>query len=88
MQKLEEFIRNVIGLKYRLSAAKIFKKTCEVDEDTFNGDKSYFCSELVASAYRCLGLLPKDVPASQYWPGNFSNKGGLKLQNNAWLEDE
>ena len=88
MQKLEEFIRTVIGLKYKLTPSKIFSKKCENENDIINEEKSFFCSELVASAYKCLGLLPQEISASQYWPGNFSNKGGLKLQMNAILEDE
>ena len=87
MQKLEEFIRTVIGMKYKLTASKLLRKKFKNDaEDT---DKSYFCSELVASAYKRLGLLPKEVSASQYWPGSFSNKGGIALvQEGARLEDE
>lgn len=72
MQTLEQFIRSVIGLKYRLTPAKIFQK-----KDSEDKEKSYFCSELVAGAYKALGLLPKDVPASQYWPGSFSGKGNI-----------
>lgn len=66
MQKLETFIRSVIGMKYKLNTAKIFRKKYENDADNLNEneDKSYFCSELVASAYKCLGLLPKDISAS------------------------
>ena len=86
MQTLEQFIRSVIGLKYRLTPAKIFKKKDDGDET--EKDKSYFCSELVAGAYKALGLLPKDVPASQYWPGSFSGKGNLRLLGDSILEDE
>ncbi len=56
--------------------------------ENITDDKSYFCSELVASAYKCLGILPKGMAASQYWPGNFSNRGGLQLLEGAILEDE
>ena len=77
MQKLEQFIKTVIGKKYKLNATKILRKKYDKDSENINDDKSYFCSELVASAYKCLGLLPKDISASQYWPGNFSNKGGM-----------
>lgn len=64
MQKLEEFIKTVIGLKYKLNPSKIFSKKCENDIENIGDDKTYFCSELVASAYKCLGILPSDVPAS------------------------
>ena len=88
MAKLENFIRTVIGMKYKLNAAKILRKHCENDAENIKGDKSYFCSELVAGAYKCLGLLPKEISASQYWPGSFSNRGSLKLMGKSMLEDE
>ncbi|CDW89924.1 ph domain-containing protein [Stylonychia lemnae] len=88
MGKLETFIRTVIGMKYKLNAAKILRKHFENDAENIKGDKSYFCSELVASAYKCLGLLPKEISASQYWPGSFANKSSLQLQGRALLEDE
>lgn len=88
MNKLETFIKTVIGMKYKINPTKIFRKTCTNDAENIKADKTYFCSELVASAYKCLGLLPKDVSASQYWPGNFSAKGELNLLEGAKLNDE
>jgi len=75
-------------MKYRLNPSKIFRKKYEQDAENITDDKSYFCSELVASAYKCLGLLPKEISASQYWPGNFSTKSGLQLLGDSMLEDE
>ena len=45
-------------------------------------NSGFFCSELVAAAYKELGLLDPHVSAAQYWPGkeissflmNFYNK--------------
>jgi len=51
-------------MKYKLNPAKIFRKKCDNDADNIKEDKSYFCSELVASAYKCLGILPRDISAS------------------------
>ena len=34
--------------------------------------KTYFCSELVASLYKALGLLEKTKSATQYWPVTFA----------------
>ena len=64
MQRLERFIRTVIGMKYKLNPYKIFRKKCLNDHENISQDKSYFCSELVASAFKCLGLLAEDVSAS------------------------
>lgn len=79
MQRLERFIKTVIGMKYKLNPTKIFRRKCENDAENIHGEKTYFCSELVASAYKCMGILPKEISASQYWPGSFSNSGKLDL---------
>lgn len=75
-------------MKYKLNPSKIFRKKNLYDAENIKEDKSYFCSELVASAYKCMGILPKDISASQYWPGTFSNKGKLNFLMNSKLEDE
>lgn len=51
--------------------------------------KSYFCSELVATAYKRLGLLDIENASSSYWPGEFSQEStNLKLLKGASLCDE
>ena len=55
-----------------------------------NKDKSFFCSELVAAAYKRIGLLDPYKAASTYWPGDFSQedkKKEIKLLNGAYLGD-
>lgn len=57
--KLEEFIKVAKNKKYSLAATKLLRKHCTNDSDTnIKEDKTYFCSELVASIYKNLGLLP------------------------------
>ena len=54
----------------------------ELDTGETNG---YFCSELIAATYKHLGLLESDrrgeryVPASRYYPLDFTSKGELRL---------
>ncbi len=88
MEKLEEFIKTVIGMKYKLNPSKIFRKRYENDAENIKENKTYFCSELVASAYKCIGLLDKQVSATQYWPGNFASGGDINLLQGSYLEDE
>ena len=64
MQRLERFIKTVIGRKYKLNPAKIFQRKCDNDMDNIQEETTYFCSELVASAYKNMGILPKDISAS------------------------
>lgn len=66
LERLETFIKASIGKKYKLSVSKLLTRQVSTSAE------NYFCSELIAEAYKCLGLLPKDVPASKYWPGFFS----------------
>ena len=42
-------------------------------------ENTFFCSELVASAYRKLGLLPKEKSSARYWPRDFSEDSGITL---------
>ena len=57
--KLEEFIKVARNKKYSLAATKLLRKKCTNDSDiNIRDDKTYFCSEIVASIYKNLGLLP------------------------------
>ena len=73
LQKLESFLENVKGKKYSLSPTKIFKNRAAGEEDDF------FCSELVASAYKALGVLSHDQSSSKYLPKDFSSSKNIKL---------
>ena len=90
MEKLETFIKKILGYKYALSTQKLLNKKCSTDGDIskMTEDQTFFCSELVASAWKCLGILPKDVAASQYWPGSFAQTGKINMLRGARLEDE
>ena len=65
-----DYVQSVVGKKYKINATKILRRRSLRDaSDNIKESKSYFCSELVASAYKRLGLLPEEKSASQYWPG-------------------
>jgi Permuted papain-like amidase enzyme, YaeF/YiiX, C92 family len=52
---------------------------------------SLFCSELVAEAYQCMGLLPeppKGLPSNEYVPLDFSERRPLALGAGYLLGDE
>ena len=58
--------------------------------EKLEADKSFFCSELVASAYKRIGILDPDKAASSYWPGDFSTEkksNEVKLLRGAYLGD-
>jgi len=78
---LENFISSVKGMKYTISAKKLIRNK----PDKLPSDKKgYFCSELIAAAYKEMGLLPEHPPASKYYPGHFADFS-LPLQKNAML---
>jgi len=80
-KKLMNFLKNNMGKKYELSLSKILfrkkslikienistKKNTKTKNDSKTG---FFCSELVAAAYKELGLLDSQISATTYWPGH------------------
>ena len=73
LEKLEKYLESVEGKKYSLNPTKIFKSRNPGEEENF------FCSELVASAYKALGLLSNDTKSSGIFPLHFSSKRHLPL---------
>ena len=64
LQSLEKFVSSVRGKGYDLSLSKLMqKKDTEEDLSSNKTSKTYFCSELVASAHKVLGVFPAH-PAS------------------------
>ena len=79
----------VKGKKYKLNLSKICRKKSKKDAaDQIKKSKSYFCSELVASALKRVQLLDEHKSASQYWPGDFSKEKKVELKQGAWLGEE
>ena len=37
-------------------------------------DRTFFCSELIAKAYKVLGIIEDDKASCKYYPGSFSSK--------------
>lgn len=65
LDSLEMFVDSVKGKKYKINPVKILRKRSNRDHaENIKETKSYFCSELVASAYKRIGLLPEDVSAT------------------------
>ena len=53
-------------------------------------DRTFFCSELIAKAFKVLGIIEDDdIACSQYFPGSFSSKSSsLKFVPGMQLEAE
>jgi hypothetical protein len=37
--------------------------------------RGFFCSELIAKAYKSIGILDSKKSSGRYWPVDFSEKG-------------
>ena len=83
-----------MGHKYDISVEKLMRKnTIEVtDKNKFiEDDRTFFCSELVAKAFKVLGIMmDDDVSCTMFYPHHFTALGddGLKLTEGTWIEDE
>ncbi|ETP41783.1 hypothetical protein F442_11202 [Phytophthora nicotianae P10297] len=66
---LKRFTAEVEGLCYGLSFRKILY-TGQVEQRSQNS--TYFCSELIAEAYKSLGIISSSSEANNFWPGSFS----------------
>ncbi|MGQ9499456.1 MAG: hypothetical protein ACUVQ6_03695 [Dissulfurimicrobium sp.] len=78
---LNNFRHEVSGRPYETSKIELLKAAydglfCDNKEDL----SSLFCSELVAEAYQKMGLLPKNPPANEYIPKDFSEEKSLSLE--------
>ncbi|KAG7388057.1 WD repeat-containing protein 19 [Phytophthora pseudosyringae] len=66
---LERFTAEVEGLSYGLSIRQILHAA---GPGGHTRSRSFFCSELVAEAYKALGILSRSREATDFWPGSFS----------------
>ncbi|KAE9045859.1 hypothetical protein PR002_g1988 [Phytophthora rubi] len=67
---LERFTAEVEGLSYGLSLRRLLH--ARQTEPALSRDSTFFCSELVAHAYKALGLISSSSEANDFWPGSFS----------------
>ena len=76
--KLDKFVHKVKGKNYGLGPAKLFGRgSFRAPGD----EKDFFCSELVASAYKALGIINEKIPSRNFMPGSFVDDKVLGLIN-------
>lgn len=66
------------------------RATSEIMDDPLTSlqERGFFCSELVACAYKFMNLLPKKKASSKYWPGSFSKEKKLSLLGKSKLGEQ
>ena len=99
---LEVFLKEAVGRAYGLNIKKLLKRKTvgfnpmEVGEDgkvreMINENRTFFCSELVAKAFKVFGVLQNDqTSSSSFLPKHFSSKHdkALKLTPNSSIDAE
>jgi len=87
LDKFNVFLEEVLGRKYGLNISKLTKmQTMKVNKDIsskeyVDDNRTFFCSELVAKAFKIIGVLKDDGQSStQFLPGHFSSKGDQSLK--------
>lgn len=74
---LENFVRQSVGQRFGWSPFMRYRRKSIIPKA--EEDRTYFCSELIATAYKTLGLLSKEIPGCCYMPDHFASSGGLEL---------
>lgn len=83
VDNLEVFLHEAIGQKYELTPNKLLRNQTvgKVDRKMIDTNRTFFCSELVAKAYKVLGIIQDDETAcSQFYPHHFSAQGDAFLR--------
>ena len=84
IRNLEKFVRKVDGKKFGINPKKLIGKSSDTEPGT---EETFFCSELVASAYKAMGLLPPTLKSSSIWPADFINEKKLPLINSRFGQE-
>ncbi|CAD8068902.1 unnamed protein product [Paramecium primaurelia] len=90
-QKLKQFILNNLGNEYGLTPSKLLKTISQIvpqQSQVEEKKRTYFCSELVAKAYKEMGLLDQMKSSTQYYPSDFTQEKKLQLLDGATLDPE
>mmetsp|Transcript_3432 Transcript_3432/g.5321 ORF Transcript_3432/g.5321 Transcript_3432/m.5321 type:complete len:496 (-) Transcript_3432:211-1698(-) len=87
LEQLEEFVKMVIGRKYNLwKPTSLYRRKSTLP--AHNPDRAFFCSELVAAAYKQASLLPSHSASCTYFPGSFAESANMMLLGGASLGPE
>lgn len=71
------YIKKTIGRSYSCNAINLLRKNSS--EDGEDNHSEYFCSELIAKAYKYLKILNKSKGSNSYWPVDFTIRGAMVL---------
>ncbi len=89
-------IRRLMDLRVELKGKRYERSKVELFKAAYDGPfghnsedlSSIFCSELVAEAYQCLGLVSENKSSNEYTPADFSEKRMKELKADFYLSKE
>lgn len=86
---LEAWCFEVNGKPYSLTMNKLRQRN-SASSGGVASDDSFFCSELVAEALKVLGVLPRGLSSTQFWPASFEacQKLPVEMEHHARLGEE
>ena len=84
VDNLEKFLKEAVGRKYGLGAltrSETVKKKDGDGTELIDEDREFFCSELVAKAFKVLGIMKNTSKASgKFYPHHFCMRGDSELE--------
>lgn len=84
LSNLDSFVQLARGKAYHFSLMRTRNKiTLDPGQE-----QTFFCSELVASGLKSMGLLDSSIPSHKYYPSAFSQKSDLKLIKGYYLDEQ
>ena len=89
---VQQFMIETVGKPYRMLSNVLGVQDQEDHlKEKVREKAGFFCSELVACCLKRLGLLDPTVPATQYWPGQFSTENettSIQLTQDSFYSEE
>lgn len=79
---LRKYMAEMVGTSYQINPLEYVMSMLQRAEllERKEDFSSVFCSELVAGAYKQLGILPAERAANSYFPGDFTERHQSKLK--------
>jgi len=73
--QLQNFVQNAINTPYSIIRG-LFRRG---SDDLNDPSRTFFCSSLVAKAYKTVGLLQSNIASRRYYPGHFLQSDGIAI---------
>jgi len=79
--QLQYFVQQVINTPYSIIRGFFKRGSKDLNDPT----RTFFCSSLVAKAYKTVGLLQGNIASRRYYPGHFHQNEGIAILHGSSL---